>query len=210
MKDHHGTTPISLCCEHGQLAVVRVLLKDPHLDVTLADHTGWTPLWRATCSGHFAVVEWLVASGRDLGVNLKGRHWDGHDYTALGLATKYNRNGVLSVLKRFTTNPAQTRREVRTKLGVLDELAAELFALTVFMCDGLLQLNPALAITISGIDVVRFFASMKRLPMELQMILCRRKDSEPAFKARRDSSPLLSVSLTSIFIPIFCVGGQMS
>ena len=77
------------------------------------------------------------------------------------------------------------------KLGMLDELAAEVFALTVFLCDDLLQLKPAAA---SDADPLRFFAIAKRLPMELQMILCHhavgsmkqnilRKDSEIAFKA---------------------------
>jgi len=83
------------------------------------------------------------------------------------------------------------------KLGVLDELAAEVFALTVFMCD-LLQLRPALPITITTITTAaaatRFFIIAKSLPMELQMILCHfavgsmkqnilRRDSEAAFKS---------------------------
>ena len=40
-------------------------------------------------------------------------------------------------------NPTQTKHEVRVKLGVLVALAAEVFALTVFLCDDLLQLKPA-------------------------------------------------------------------
>ena len=82
------------------------------------------------------------------------------------------------------------------KLGVLDELAAEVFALTVFLCD--LQLRPALPITITTITTAaaatRFFIIAKSLPMELQMILCHfavgsmkqnilRRDSEAAFKS---------------------------
>ena len=71
---------------------------------------------------------------------------------------------------------------------MLDELAAEVFALTVFLCDDLLQLKPAS----TPAAATRFFAIAKRLPMELQMILCHcvvgsmkqnilHKDSEAAF-----------------------------
>jgi len=80
---------------------------------------------------------------------------------------------------------------------VLDALAAEVFALTVFLCDDLLQLQPAshLAATPNpAAAATRFFVIAKRLPMELQMMLCHRavgsmkqnilrKDSEVAFRS---------------------------
>ena len=80
------------------------------------------------------------------------------------------------------------------KLGVLDALAAEVFALTVFLCDDLLQLKPTLTTTITASAASRFFTIASKLPMELQMILCHRvvgsmkqnilhKDSEVAFKS---------------------------
>ena len=93
-------------------------------------------------------------------------------------------------------NLAQTRHEIRVKPGLLDELAAELFALTVFLCDDLLQVKPALINAAPELDTAtaRFFAIIRRLPMELQMVLCRRvigstndnilsQDSEAAFKS---------------------------
>ena len=101
------------------------------------------------------------------------------------------------MLERFLANPALTRHEVQVKLGVLDELAAEVFALTVFLCDDLLHLKPAShpatpnpATTVA----TRFFTIISQLPMEQQMILCDhavrsmkqnilRNDSEDAFKS---------------------------
>ena len=76
---------------------------------------------------------------------------------------------------------------------MLDALAAEIFALTVFLCDELLHLKPTLATT-AATDTLRFFSIISKLPMELQMILCHRvvgsmkqnillKDSEAAFKS---------------------------
>jgi len=72
------------------------------------------------------------------------------------------------------------------------KLAAERYALIVFLCDGLLKLKPAPSSNPAA--AVRFFTVAKRLPMELQMILCHRavgsmkqsilrKDSDPAFKS---------------------------
>ena len=77
---------------------------------------------------------------------------------------------------------------------LLNELAAEVFALVVFVSDGLLQINE----TTTPSPAARFFSIARRLPLELQMVLCHHvvgsakeiipgKDSEVAFKelARR-------------------------
>ena len=87
--------------------------------------------------------------------------------TTLGAAKWSKRSKVASLLERFLANPAQTRRELRVKL------AAERYALIVFLCDGLLKLKPAPSS--SNPAAVRFFTITKRLPMELQMasVMCR-------------------------------------
>jgi len=173
------------------VSVVRVLLKDPRVNVELDDNRGRTPLWLASCYGKHEVIEWLIARGRDLGdiENKKAKDFNGK-YTALEIARE-KKIEVVSVLERFIANPAQTRHELHAKLGLLDELAAEVFALTVFLCDDLLQLKPA---SYPATAATRFFTIAKRLPLELQMILCHfavgsikqnilRKDSEAAFKS---------------------------
>jgi len=186
-----------LASEVSSLPVVRLLLKDPRVDVTLENHNGCTPLWWASREGNHQVVELLIASRRDLGdrMNKKGT-WLAKDYTALEIARKYGKTEVVSLLERFKTNPTQTRHELRVKLGILDELAAEVFALTVFLCDDLLQLKPAShpAVNPHPTAATRFFIPAAKLPMELQMILChftvgsakqniRRQNSEAAFKS---------------------------
>ena len=105
------------------------------------------------------------------------------------------------MLERLIDNPVQTRFQVCAKLGVMGVLAeeAKIFALTVFLCDNLLQLKPGLiASTTSNpaapAAAVQFFIIASKLPMELQMVLCHRavgsmkqnilhKDSEAAFKS---------------------------
>ena len=126
------------------MSVLRFLLKDPRVDITLGDKNGITPLWCASYKGNLEVIEWLISSGRDVGYveNKKGKWW-GKDYTALEIARKYRKTDVVALLKRFITNPALTRHEVRGKFRVLDKAAAEVFALTVCLCDDLLRLRPA-------------------------------------------------------------------
>ena len=107
----------------------------------------------------------------------------------------------MSLLERFLVNPSQTRHEVRLRLGVLDALAAEVFALTVFLCEDILQLKlpargrRARSTSVAAIAAAtRFFNIASKLPMELQMILCHRtagsmnqsilhNNSEVAFKS---------------------------
>ena len=128
----------------------------------------------------------------------KGKTWDQKKYTALEIARKYEEMQVEMLLERFLENPLKTQYELRVKLTVLDEMAAEVFALTVFLCDNLLQLKPApLAASTTSTTAAaatRFFMITSKLPMELQMVLCHRvvgsmkqsilhKDSEKAFKS---------------------------
>ena len=199
-QDPFGHTPLSFSCSSGRISVVQVLLEDPRVDVVLPNDDNCTPLWLASYKGHERVIEWLIASGRDLGdLSRKGRAWeDGQKYTALEIAQQYMWTVTVTLLERFMANPERTQYEVRVKLGVLDEVAAEVFALTVFVCDDLLQLKPALTSLASPspttVSALRFFSMTMKLPMELQMILCHRvlgsakqnilhKNSEPAFKA---------------------------
>jgi len=170
LKDFDGATPFLISCWHNQVPVVRLLLKDPRVDATFPDIDEWTPFWKASNWGRDEVLEWLIASGRDLGDVVRKRKWCGKEYTALEIARENKMAKVVSLLERFMANPAQTRYELRVKFGMQDELAAEVFAVVVFLCDDLLQLKPVPALVNSA--ATRFFAMAKRLPMELQMILC--------------------------------------
>jgi len=88
------------------------------------------------------VIEWLLASGRDLGdLNKKG-HYLNFQCSAIDVASKENDTIVVSLLERFIADPAQTRHALRGKLGVLDELAAEVFALTIFFNPDLSRFQP--------------------------------------------------------------------
>jgi len=193
-----GRTAFSFSCAITSVSVSEVLIKDPRVDVTLADDKGRTPLWWASCYGMLKTVECIIASGRDLGDvknDMGADGWDGKNYTTLEIARKFKKTKVVTLLKGFLANPSWTRHELRTKLGLFDELAAGVFALIVFLCDDLLQLKEVVVEQSKKFDnSVRFFSIAKTLPMEIQMLLCHRvvgsmkqnvlsNDSEPAFKA---------------------------
>jgi len=107
---------------------------------------------------------------------------------AIGVAKEWGHAKVVTLLERFKENPGGTRHVMRVDLGWYGALAAEIFALMVFVSDGLLQFNDT-----TPSPAARFFDIAKLLPLELQMLLCfrqvgsakeiiRGKESEVAFK----------------------------
>ena len=62
------------------------------------------------------------------------------DWTdAIGGAKSQGKTEVATLLERFMENPVETRHAVRLELGLLEGLAADIFALVVFVSDGLLK-----------------------------------------------------------------------
>ena len=162
------------------------MLKDSRVKVNEPKNEGCTPLWRAAFSGFLDVIKWWIASGREMDFGTPG---DVETTDAIGGAKKYGKTEVVTLLERFKENPVATRHVVRAEIGWYDEAAAEMFALVVFVSDGLLQINDS-----TPAPAARFFSIARRLPLELQMVLCHRqvgsdkeiipgKDSEVAFKS---------------------------
>ena len=189
-KDQNGSTTFKWACAGGHLSCFRLLLRDPRVKVNEPDKFGFTPLWRAAHDGHFDVIQWWLASGREMDLGTPGDPRN----DPVAVANKRGHTDVVTLLERFKENPEETRRAMRVKLGWYNEAAAEMFALVVFVSDGLLQIKD----TATPSPAARFFAIASQLPLELQMLLCFRqvgsdkeiipgKESEVAFKelARR-------------------------
>jgi len=149
---------------------------------------GYTPLWRAAFKGHLNVIKWWIASGREMNLGTPGSS----KTDAIMKAKDVAETEVVALLERFKENPVETRHQVRLELGLVDEMAAEMFAMVVFVSDGLLQVTRGDGST-SASPAARFFAIVSRLPLELQMVLCYRvagsdkeiihaEDSEVAFR----------------------------
>ena len=188
LKDLDGWTPFSSACWYGYTSCARLLLKDSRVMVNEPSGYGYTPLWRAAFKGHLNVIKWWIASGREMNLGTPGSS----KTDAIMKAKDVAETEVVALLERFKENPVETRHQVRLELGLVDEMAAEMFAMVVFVSDGLLQVTRGDGST-SASPAARFFAIVSRLPLELQMVLCYRvagsdkeiihaEDSEVAFR----------------------------
>jgi len=147
---------------------------------------------------------WLVASGKDLGD--PNQIVFGRTCSEVAAFIHGGNLPVVSLLEKFTANPTQTRHEIRLKLGLLDKLAAELFAISVFFCDDLLQISHtsinSTTLTSSNPPAVRFFSIVQRLPIELQMILCHQVYGSTRQNILHKESEFAFISLARILPPI--------
>jgi len=184
-KDRGGNTPFMFACYSGLTSCVREMLKDSKVKVNEPNKHGGTPLWNVAFWGHLDVIKWWIASGREMDL---GKPGDVDETDAIGLAKVYGKTEVATLLERFKENPVETRHAMRVELGLLDALAAEMFALVVFVSDGILQVKDT-----TPSPAARYFSLARQLPLELQMVLCYRlagsdkeiiagKESEVAFK----------------------------
>jgi len=165
LKNMGGQTPFCYACHRGLASGVRELLKDSMVKVNEARNDGRTPLWLAARNGHLDIIKSWIASGREMDLGTPG---DVDQTDAIGVAKKKGKTEVVSLLERFKENSLETRHAMRVELGLLDEVAAEMFAMVVFVSDGLLQVKD----TTTPSPAARFFNIARRLPLELQTIVC--------------------------------------
>jgi len=196
LKSSYRETPLLVACANGSAECVRLLLEDPRVALNVVDRHGWSALRGPAYHGRLGVFKWWIASGREMDLGTPG-DWE----TDVIGATEWSRTTeVAELLKRFRKDPDGVRHDVRVELGVLGVLATKLFALGVFVSDGLLRVSQGDQSTTA--PAARFFHVVTQLPLELQMVLCYRvlgsareiilgKDSEVAFRelARRYSPP---------------------
>jgi len=191
LKSKDGWTPFYYACHFGNTSCVREMLKDSRVKVNEPNNDGYPPLWYPARWGHFDVIKWWIASGREMDFGKPG-DVDG--------AKKYGKTEVVTLLERFKSDAAKTRHVMRVELGWYDEAAAKMFALVVFVSDGLLQVKDT-----TTTPAARFFSIAAQLPLELQMVLCYRvlgsakeiipgKDSEAAFKSLAETLLWSSIS----------------
>jgi len=186
VKSTGGQTPFYYPCLRGSTSSAREMLKDSRVNVNKPRNDGITPLWRAACNGYLDIIGWWIVSGREVDLGKPGDV----DYTdAIGVAKIQGETEVVALLERFQNDATKTRQAVRVEVGWYDELAAGMFALVVFVSDGLLKIKDT-----PPSPAARYFKMARRLPLELQMLLCFRqvgstkeiipgKESEAAFKS---------------------------
>jgi len=111
---------------------------------------------------------------------------------AIETARKEGETGVVVLLEQFEENSAETRHAVRVELGWYDEMAAEVFALVVFVSDGLLRIQPRRARN----RISRFLKIAQGLPLELQMVLCNRLAGSPKDIVDQENSEMAFKNLS--------------
>jgi len=166
VRGRYAETPFYRAC-NGYTSCVREMLKDSRVKVNEPNQHGYTPLYWAAWYGHLDVIKWLIASGREMDLGTPGNF--GTD--VIGAAMENDRTEVVTLLEKFKSDAVKTRSEVRLEIGWYNEAAAEMFALMVFVSDGLLQINDTPITT----PAARYFNIARRLPLELQMMLCFRQ-----------------------------------
>jgi len=187
VKNNYGYTPFYFACYCGSPSCVREMRRDSRVKVNEPDYSGRTPLNWAAYNDHLSIIRWWIVSGREMDL---GKPGDVYETDAIGAAEKEGHAEVVTLLERFESDSTKTRHAMRVELGWYDEAAAEMFALVVFVSDGLLQIKDTTTTT----PAARFFNIASQLPLELQMVLCYRqmgsakeiiagKESEVAFKS---------------------------
>jgi len=95
--------------------------------------------------------------------------------------TRKKQNGPLiaTLIDSFDADPDATRRQLRELPELRNSFISDLFALVVFLCDGLLVVSigsssSTLPPSTTSKKTARFFQIAHCLPMELQMLLCNR------------------------------------
>lgn len=188
-QDDTGCTAILLACSEGETEVVKVLLRDHRVDIESAANDGVTPLWCATLWGYLPIIKWILVL-RHRAVDLEATRHYGKEYSLVEFARKNGKLEIADLLDKFTLDPQDTRFNLAIDLGLRPLLAAELFASVVLLCDDFLRIREGKPLESSG----RFFRIASQLPMELQMVLCRRvydlgagpisvRDTELAFRS---------------------------
>jgi len=113
VEDKNGETPFYFAC-YGYPSCVREMLKDARVEVNEPDKNRCTPLWGAAFRGSPDTIKWWIASGREMDLGKPGDV----KTDAIGKAKKEGHPEVVTLLKRFKSDVAKTRNEVRKELGI--------------------------------------------------------------------------------------------
>jgi len=83
VKNRDGQTPFLYACR-GYTSCAREMLKDSRVKVNVPTNSGDTPLYRAARDGCLEVIQWWIASGKEMDRETRrcfqdGCHWCGEE-----------------------------------------------------------------------------------------------------------------------------------
>lgn len=114
-------TPVMMACGEGQVDLVVEFLKDDRVDWTLSygDRLRYTAFLLAVRGNHVDVVRWMIASGREIGVQAEIDDYSlGEMRNALGIARGFRLEQVAQMLREFYGNQVRTRFAWRKMLKI--------------------------------------------------------------------------------------------
>ena len=175
LKNENKASSFWRASQRGNVSCVKLMLWDSRVDLNEANYYDHTPLSMSAYNGHLEIIRWWIASGREMNLGRPGHADSIASAKELDLChnpdCRRRKHDIANLLERFKENPVETRNGLRIELGWYTEAAAEVFALVVFLSDGLLHVRQRYQ---STSPAARFFEIANRLPMELQQVLCRR------------------------------------
>jgi hypothetical protein len=209
-------TPFLWACYGNNLEVIKRLLDDPRVGINTPDSSKRTAIWYCVRIRNYNAIVQMLMSGRPFFLGTKGKadyvfdvendtptmYWNEFDDEEEENDTAYvtRSNEILEkikeLLRRYESDPKEVVDELRKELQWYVSRAADLFAIIVFVSDGLLSIKES-DICDKGTSgpkkqkrlcenfacvkkhgkpcgTTRFFKIAERLPMEIQMMLCRR------------------------------------
>jgi len=183
-----GRFPLSQAYLDEFIDVLTVLRLAPRIDVNNRNNSGDTIFMQqageAVIRKSLAPLSWLLAiRGHEIDLTIENtRHETVLNLTNNHFAARKQRSIFRSygggdesraqkLIQQFAADRDGVCLRLQLELGLSNEFATGLFSLAVFLCDGLLQLRPSLG---AEDKRARFFRIISQLPMELQMVLCRR------------------------------------
>ena len=207
--DRYGSSPFFIACQHSNEGVVRLMLQDPRVDPNTPMLDGQTPCSVALEMNNLGVFKLLLALGSDIKTDALvdvektlsfelpedwlafASGFEKSFITPREIGEKKGHLNCVALLDEFQRDRSSVKLRLWEELELQGLVAAELFVLVVFLSDDYLALPPPT--TPEVIRIRRFLAISRRLPIELQMVLCNRtcgspKDlipmllSEPAFR----------------------------
>ena len=203
-----GRTALHSACHYGYDEIVTVLLAHPLINVNQRDGNGFTGFLLACSTGRITTL-WLLL--QDSRVEITNGDEAANLNLCLSLQVRVEVAELVMLLRtekllalmaewrrekkripagrpmaRFERNPLQVCHDVGVKWNVEKFMVAELYAMVVFTCDGLLALkSPKHTRKIKNWKRTKFLKIAQQLPMELQMLMCNR-----VYSMARDGVPL--------------------
>lgn len=165
-------------CRKDSQIPFRILIGNPETKLDIPGFVNRLPLCQLLLDNRIEHLKRWIASGRDIDL------CDGKYYSVRSRMGDIS-NPTVDLLNDYVKTPDLVRHAVRRELGgggeegeFKAELAADFFAVVIFVCDGLLEFDEERAALFVLPETAsrneRFLRIASGLPIDLQLILCNR------------------------------------